>query len=138
GTSDLGTIVTSDTSVTVSVSDVPAGVYHLNVDSRYDSGVNRWTLPLGLIATPRCSFVLSDTLKDGSGRPFISPFNDLSYTVSASSPDCPWTAETDRPWLWFSGAFSDVRRAQVSGTGSGFLNLQYEFNHFPNRAGVIK
>lgn len=119
GMNDLGELITSATSVTVS--GVPPGVYYVNVYSRNARGTYRYTFPQGVILTSSCSYVTTPTLSD-AGR-FGAPNTVYVYTSSTS---CSWTADTNRSWIHMN---------YLTGTAFGWSAPP---NFGPIRVGLIK
>ena len=130
GMNDLGEVVTREMSLTVR--DVPPGVYYVNLYAKNDRGTRRLTVPMGVIVTPSCTYVIGSNMIADLGR--VGGFGQFGITTSDAS--CPWVAETDRTWF----AMTRIGQPEnpVIGTGTGGFTLQAPPNFGSRRVGLIK
>ena len=80
---DLGETITREMSLTVP--DVPPGVYYVNLYAKNDRGTRRLTMPMGVIVTPSCSYVIGSTMITDQGR--VGGASQFGITTSDSG--CP-------------------------------------------------
>ena len=117
-----GSLTTQPTVSTTGTSSSPPGSYPISVSGADDPNYNINYVPGVLTVIPTMFALGGASVSVGSGA------SGSSVALTANSPNAPWTAAANAPWLHLT---------ETSGTGGQAVDFKYDVNPGATRSGTL-